>query len=54
MIMEGKKIAYEKIDVAASEEAKKKMRQLVGDDNALPPQFCNDEQYCGVSNCSPH
>ena len=48
MILDGKKIQYEQIDVAASEEAKKKMRELIGDPKALPPQIFNGDTYCGV------
>lgn len=49
MILDAKKIQYEKIDVAASEEAKDKMRKLSNNPKALPPQLFNDDQYCGVS-----
>ena len=49
MILDGKKIAYKKIDVAADEDAKKKMRELSGDPKALPPQLFNGDTYCGVS-----
>ena len=49
MILDAKKIPYEKIDIAASEAGKAKMREVVGDPKALPPQLANDDQYCGVS-----
>lgn len=49
MILDGKKIAYEKLDVAASEEYKKKMRELSGNPTAIPPQLFNGDTYCGVS-----
>ena len=49
MVLGSKKIPYEKIDIAASDEDKAKMREVVGDPKALPPQLCNDDQYCGVS-----
>lgn len=49
MILDSKKIPYEKLDVAASEEHKERMRQLSGNPKALPPQLFNDDQYCGVS-----
>ncbi len=49
MILDGKKIPYDKIDIAASEDEKKKMRDLAGNPKALPPQLCNDDNYCGVS-----
>ncbi|XP_033116871.1 SH3 domain-binding glutamic acid-rich-like protein 3 isoform X1 [Anneissia japonica] len=47
MILDGKKIAYEKVDIAADEESKKRMRELCGDPKALPPQLCNGDEYCG-------
>ncbi|XP_057679123.1 SH3 domain-binding glutamic acid-rich-like protein 3 [Corythoichthys intestinalis] len=47
MILDSKKIDYERIDIAADDGAKAKMRELVGDPKALPPQICNGDQYCG-------
>ncbi|KAJ8027174.1 SH3 domain-binding glutamic acid-rich-like protein 3 [Holothuria leucospilota] len=47
MILTAKKIEFEKLDVASSEENKKKMRELMGDDKAVAPQIFNDDQYCG-------
>ena len=49
MVLDGKKIGYEIVDISRSEEGKQKMRDIVGDPNALPPQICNGETYCGVS-----
>lgn len=49
MILGAKKIEFEVVDIAASEEAKKKMRDIIGNPKALPPQIFNDDQYCGVS-----
>ena len=49
MILDSKKIEYEKCDVAASEDFKKQMREVSGDPKALPPQLANGDQYCGVS-----
>ena len=49
MILDAKKIPYNKLDIAADEGLKKKMRELAGDPKALPPQLCNGDQYCGVS-----
>ena len=49
MTLTSKKIEFEKVDVAASEDAKKKMREIAGNPTALPPQLCNGDQYCGVS-----
>ncbi len=48
MILDGKKIETEWIDVAASEAAKEKMRELIGDPKAVPPQIFNGDTYCGV------
>ncbi|XP_022081837.1 SH3 domain-binding glutamic acid-rich protein homolog isoform X2 [Acanthaster planci] len=47
MILDSKKIAYEKIDIASNEEGKNKMRELIGDEHALPPQLFNDDTYLG-------
>ena len=44
---QGTEVKY--IDVAADEDAKKKMREIAGDDKAVPPQICNGDTYCGVS-----
>jgi hypothetical protein len=48
MILESKKIPFTKVDVAADSEAKQKMRSIIGDDKALPPQLINGDTYCGV------
>ena len=34
--------------MASSVEDKEKMRALVGNPSALPPQIANGDQYCGV------
>ncbi|XP_787111.1 SH3 domain-binding glutamic acid-rich-like protein 3 [Strongylocentrotus purpuratus] len=47
MILDGKKIEYEDVDISQKEEDKVKMREIVGDPKALPPQICNGETYCG-------
>ena len=52
MILDAKKIEYKSVDVAASEDAKKKMRAIAGDPKALPPQIANGDAYCGVSDTS--
>lgn len=49
MVLTAKKIEFEKRDIASSEENKKKMRDLIGDQKAIAPQLFNDDQYCGVS-----
>ncbi|XP_072022290.1 SH3 domain-binding glutamic acid-rich-like protein 3 [Amphiura filiformis] len=46
-VLDGKKIPYQKIDISASEEDKAKMREVAGNDKALPPQLTNDDTYCG-------
>ena len=43
----GNEVKY--IDVAADEDAKKKMRDLSGNPSAIPPQIFNGDTYCGVS-----
>ncbi len=54
MILDAKKIDYERLDVAADEDAKKRMRELSGNPSAIPPQLCNDDAYCGVRNTYTH
>ena len=49
MVLDSKKIAFETIDISSDEDAKNRMRELSGDPKALPPQICNGDQYCGVS-----
>lgn len=48
MILDSKKIPYEKLDIAASTACKDKMREISGDPKALPPQISNGDTYCGV------
>ena len=48
MILDGKKIPYNKLDIAADDKLKQKMRDIVGDPSAVPPQLCNGDKYCGV------
>ena len=54
MIFDAKKIPYKKLDIAADEDLKKRMREISNNPKALPPQLCNGDAYCGVSqlNCS--
>ena len=54
MILGGKKIPFNKIDVAADESAKQKMRDLIGDPKALPPQLFNGDTYLGVGDINYH
>ena len=48
MVLESKGINIDVIDIAAAAEDKEKMRELVGDPTALPPQIANNGVYCGV------
>ena len=45
--MDGKKINYDIIDVAVDVDAKNKMREGSGNQQALPPQIFNDDIFCG-------
>ncbi|XP_051909467.1 SH3 domain-binding glutamic acid-rich-like protein 3 [Hippocampus zosterae] len=47
MVLESKKIPFERVDIAASDADKELMRSIVGDPKALPPQICNGNTYCG-------
>mmetsp|Transcript_23032 Transcript_23032/g.60169 ORF Transcript_23032/g.60169 Transcript_23032/m.60169 type:complete len:99 (-) Transcript_23032:1296-1592(-) len=53
MIIDSKKVEYEKVDIASIDGAKDKMRALMGAagvegaERALPPQIFNEEAYCG-------
>ena len=40
------------VDVASNEEAKKKMKKLTKDPNAVPPHFAHGNEYLGVSSLS--
>jgi len=50
MVLDGKQIAYETVDISSSDAGKAKMRELAGDAKCLPPQIANGEQYCGDFN----
>lgn len=47
MILDSKKIEHKKIDISSSDDDKQKMREIVGDPEALPPQISNGDCYCG-------
>uniref|UniRef100_A0A3Q2XP51 SH3 domain-binding glutamic acid-rich-like protein 3 n=1 Tax=Hippocampus comes TaxID=109280 RepID=A0A3Q2XP51_HIPCM len=47
MVLESKKIPFEKVDIAASDADKGLMRSIAGNPTALPPQICNGDTYCG-------
>lgn len=49
IILDAKNIDYHKIDVAADEQAKKIMRDIMGDPKGLPPQLTKGDTYLGVS-----
>ncbi|XP_032226691.1 SH3 domain-binding glutamic acid-rich-like protein 3 [Nematostella vectensis] len=40
-------IEVEVVDISVDPELKDKMRALMNDETALPPQIFNGEQYCG-------
>lgn len=48
MILEAKKdIELVKVDITANSEDRDRMRELCGNDKALPPQIANGDVYCG-------
>lgn len=47
LVLDSKKIEYEKIDISAGEAVRQEMRDKVGDPKALPPQLFNGDTYCG-------
>ena len=47
MILDGKKIPYNKVDITADSNEKDRMRQIVGNERALPPQIARGSTYCG-------
>ena len=49
MILDSKKIEYNKVDIAGNEEAKKVMRDIMGDPKGLPPQLTKGDVHLGVS-----
>lgn len=49
MILDSKKIDYEKIDISSSEKLKNEMREIMGDPKGLPPRLAKGDQYLGVS-----
>lgn len=48
MVLDGKKIPYEVVDISSSDTDKAKMRELAGP-SSLPPQIANGDNLCGVS-----
>ena len=49
MILDSKKIDYDKVDIAGNDAAKEKMREIMGDPHGLPPQLTKGDTYLGVS-----
>jgi len=47
-VLEAQKLPFDVIDVAQDDVALEKMRELVGDEEALAPQIANGDEYCGV------
>ncbi|XP_078130609.1 SH3 domain-binding glutamic acid-rich-like protein 3 [Sander vitreus] len=46
-VLDGKKIAYETVDISEDSKKKDLMRNLAKNSTALPPQICNGNNYCG-------
>ena len=49
MILDSKKIEYDKVDIAVDTDGKEKMREIMGDPHGVPPQFTKGNTYLGVS-----
>lgn len=47
MVLEGKKIPFNKVDIAADTAERSRMRHIAQNDRALPPQLANGDKYCG-------
>jgi glutaredoxin len=47
MVLDGKKIPYTLVDIAADSAEKDRMRHIAGNDRALAPQLANGNTYCG-------
>lgn len=47
LILDGKKIPYEEIDLSKNQEVREEMRALAGIPDLLPPQIFNGNTYCG-------
>ena len=48
MILEGKKFPFQQFDVSSDPSLKERMRAIVGNPKALPPQLCKGDEYLGV------
>ena len=51
-VLENKKIEFENVDIAVSVDSKNKMRELMSNPTALPPQLFNGDTYLGVRQSS--
>lgn len=49
MILDSKRIDYDKVDIAGNDAAKQKMRDLMGNQTGLPPRLTKGETDLGVS-----
>ena len=49
MILDSKKIDYDKEDIAGNDTAKTKMREIMDDPKGLPPVLTKGDVYLGVS-----
>ncbi|XP_048767542.1 SH3 domain-binding glutamic acid-rich-like protein 3 [Ostrea edulis] len=47
LILDGKKIPYEEIDLSKNQEVREEMRARAGIPDLLPPQIFNGDTYCG-------
>ena len=48
MVLSGKNIEFEKVDISLVDGAKEKMREICGE-KTLPPQLCKGDKCLGVS-----
>ncbi|CAD5123885.1 DgyrCDS12192 [Dimorphilus gyrociliatus] len=46
-ILESKKIDFTVVDIAVEPEAKEKMREILENPKAIPPQLCKGDVYLG-------
>ncbi|CAJ1078190.1 SH3 domain-binding glutamic acid-rich-like protein 3 [Xyrichtys novacula] len=47
MVLDSKKIEYEKVDITVGSDNKDLMRSVAGNPSALAPQISNGDIYCG-------
>lgn len=47
MILDSKKIDYDKVDIAGNDDAKQKMRELMGNQTGLPPRLTRGDTDLG-------